>query len=92
MFDDFPDPPIVLSPILAKEPARLGVRRAAWVGIAEKGLYGGQDCGDVVDWRPLVLEDIETDLSIVVNVGVEHFGQETNRGGLVWVVLGEFKG
>ena len=51
----------------------------------------GQDGGNVVDGTPLVLEDVQTDLPVVVDVGVEHFGQEADVGGLVGVVLGEFQ-
>lgn len=48
-------------------------------------LNARQDRGDVVGWRPPVLQDIETQLSGTVYVGVEHGADELHARRLVWV-------
>eukprot|EP00563_Minutocellus_polymorphus_P021434 CAMPEP_0197721714 /NCGR_PEP_ID=MMETSP1434-20131217/4679_1 /TAXON_ID=265543 /ORGANISM="Minutocellus polymorphus, Strain CCMP3303" /LENGTH=142 /DNA_ID=CAMNT_0043306771 /DNA_START=306 /DNA_END=731 /DNA_ORIENTATION=- len=83
-----PYPPVVLPPVLVVEAAGLGVGGTGGVGIAQQALDAGQNGRDVVDRAPLVLEDVEADLAVVVDVGVEHFGEEADVRGLVGVVLG----
>ena len=90
LLNDLSNPPIVLSSILAVKPAGLRVGGAARVGVAEEALHAGEDGGYVVYRGPLVLKDVQADLTVIVDVGVEHFCQEPHRGGLVGVVLGEF--
>ena len=91
LLDNLPHPPVVLPPILVVKPAGLGVGRTGGVGIAQQTLDAGEDGGNVVDGTPLILEDVEADLPVVVDVGVEHFGEESDVRGLVGVVLGELQ-
>jgi len=51
----------------------------------EEALDGGEDGCDVVGGRPSVLEDVETELAIGVDVGVEHPREEFDGGGFVGV-------
>lgn len=74
------------------------VGRGVRIWVAEQRLDRGQDGADVVDGAPLVLENIETDLSIIVNcmseehtVRMEHFRYEFDFGALVGVVLSKFE-
>ncbi|KAL7533873.1 hypothetical protein ACHAWF_004648 [Thalassiosira exigua] len=91
LLHDLPDPPIVLPPILVVQPARFRIRRTGRVRIAQQALDARQDRRDVVDGTPLVLQYVQTDLPVVVDVGVEHLRQEADRGGLVGVVFGELQ-
>ena len=91
LLDNLPHPPVVLPPIFVVKPAGLGVGRTGGVGIAQQTLDAGEDGGNVVDGTPLVLEDVQADLPVVVDVGVEHFGEEPDVRGLVGVVLGELQ-
>lgn len=60
------------------------------VGIVEERLDGGEDGGDIVGGTPAVLEDVETEISVGVDVGMDHFGEKLDRGRVVGVRL--FKG
>ena len=91
LLHNIPHPSVVLPSILVVEAAGLGVGRTGGVGIAQQALDAGEDGRDVVDGTPLVLQDVEADLAVVVDVGVEHLGEEADVGGLVGVVLGEFQ-
>lgn len=51
---------------------------------------GGEDSGDVVGRTPSVLENIETEVAVGVNVGMDHFGEEFDGGRIVGVRF--FKG
>jgi hypothetical protein len=48
-------------------------------------LNARKDRGDVVRWRPPVLQDIKTQLSGTVYVGVKHGADELHARRLVWV-------
>jgi hypothetical protein len=37
---------------------------------------GDEDRDDVVDWRPLILDDVQADRAVRVHVGVEHCADE----------------
>jgi len=39
----------------------------------------------------LILQNVQADLSVVVDVGMEHFGEESDLRGFVGVVFGEFE-
>lgn len=61
---------------------QLGGLHVSWgcgIGVTEETLDTGQYGGDVVDGRPLVLEDIQTDFSIRIDVWVEHLGNESHQ-------------
>jgi len=46
---------------------------------------------NVIDGRPLILENVQADASIIVYIGVEHCRNKTDLGWLVWVLLREFQ-
>jgi len=58
VLDDFADPARVLASVLLVEPRRFGVGWRGRVGVAQQRLDGGEDGGDVVNWAPLVLQDV----------------------------------
>lgn len=47
----------------------------------------GQDCCHIVCGAPSVLQDIQTELPGVVDVGVEHLTDELDAGRLVGILL-----
>lgn len=67
---------IVLAPILLKQFGRLDIRRRIGIRIRQKRLNRGEDCGNVIDWRPLVLQNIEADAAVAIHVWVEALGDE----------------
>eukprot|EP00302_Diacronema_sp_CCMP2436_P053959 CAMPEP_0180065450 /NCGR_PEP_ID=MMETSP0985-20121206/8752_1 /TAXON_ID=483367 /ORGANISM="non described non described, Strain CCMP 2436" /LENGTH=149 /DNA_ID=CAMNT_0021995881 /DNA_START=748 /DNA_END=1197 /DNA_ORIENTATION=+ len=73
------------------EPGRLGVCWGVRVGVAKQRLDGGQDGGNIVDGRPLVLQDVEADRAVRVHVRVEELRHELDRRRLVRVVLRELE-
>ncbi|TVU05198.1 hypothetical protein EJB05_48352, partial [Eragrostis curvula] len=64
-------------------------RRVGSIRTSEKALDGEEDGADVVGRGPLVLEDVEADVAVDVDVGVEAGGVEPHLGRLVGVVGGE---
>ena len=64
-------------------------KRIIWVGIGQKGTDGEKNLGDGECWRPLILEDIQTDGTIGVDVWVIDSCGEVNLGWLEWVVSWE---
>ena len=44
--------------------------RVAWVAVGEQRANGEEDLGDGECWRPVVLEDVETDGALAVDVAV----------------------
>ena len=51
----------------------------------KEALNGGEDSSNVVSRRPAILEDVEAELSIGVDVRVEHAGEEFDGGRFVGV-------
>ena len=49
---------VVLAAVLHVQRGGLGVGGRGAVGVCEQALYGGQDGGDAVAGRPLVLDDV----------------------------------
>jgi hypothetical protein len=68
---------------------RLAIERALDVWIAEHALDGEQHGADVVRRRPLLFEDIEADVAILVDVGVVARRLKLDSGRSVRVVLGK---
>lgn len=64
----------------------------ARVGIVQQTLHTGQDCRHVISRRPPILQNIQTQLSVAVNVRVEHFGYEADGRWFVGVGVGECEG
>ena len=76
----------------------LAVGRGVRVGVGQKRADRGQDGPHVVNGTPLVLENcgrkgstVEADASVVVDVGVEHFGDELDVGWFGGVLLAELE-
>lgn len=57
----------------------------------QQALDGEQDGADIVEGRPLVLEDVEADVALGVDVGVVAGRQEPHRGRGVGVPAGELQ-
>ena len=58
-----------------------------WIGITKQGLDAGQYGRHIVCGTPAVLEDVKTDATISVDVGVEHLGEELDHGWLVRILF-----
>ena len=71
LLNNFLDLPLILAPVLLVEARGLRVGGRARVGVAQQRLDRGEDGGDVVDGRPLVLQDVEADRAVGVDVRVE---------------------
>ena len=78
-------PPHILLHILPVQLRRLRVCRTIRIRIVQQTLDGRQDRGHVVRRGPPVLEDVETELAVGVDVGVEHAGEEFDGGRFVRV-------
>lgn len=64
------------------DPSRSGEENPrVGVGIVEKTLDGGEDGSDVVGRAPAVLENVEAELAVGVDVGMEHLRDELDRRG-----------
>ena len=61
------------------------VEGAVVVRLTKQGLYGQQYRANRIKCRPLLFQNIKTDIAVSVNVGVEALGGELNSWGLVWV-------
>lgn len=63
---------------------------------SEKTLNGQQDSADIVQGRPLLFEDIQTDVPTLVNIWVVAWGVKLYSRGLVrvttWKLKGQFVG
>ena len=59
------------------------VQRAVVVGLSEKTLQRDKDGGDAVGSGPLFLQNIEANVAVLVNVGVEAGSNELYQGGVV---------
>lgn len=77
--------PNVLLHILAIKLSRLRIGRAIRVRIMKEGLDGSEDGSDVVSGRPAILENVEAELAVGVDVGVEHSREELDGWGFVGV-------
>jgi hypothetical protein len=47
----------------------------------------GEDSGDIIGWRPSVLQDIETQLASSVDVGMKHCADEFDSRWLVGILF-----
>ena len=68
---------------------RLAVERALHVGVAQHALDGQEHRAHVVRRRPLLLENVEADVAVLVHIGVVAGRLKLDRGRRVGVVLGE---
>lgn len=69
-------PPLVLRLIVLEEPGRLAVGRRSRVRVAQQRPDRSQDGPHVVDWAPLIHQNVQAYSAVVVNVGVEYLGLE----------------
>lgn len=67
------------------------VQRAVNVGLSEQALDGEQDGPDIIQGRPLVLQDVQADVTLGVHVGVVAGCEEPHRGRIVRVATGELQ-
>ena len=91
LLDNLPHPPIILPPILIIQPTRLRIRRTRWIRITQQTLNTRQYRRNIINRTPLILQYIQTNLSIIVNIGMEHLREETDLRGLVRVIFREFE-
>lgn len=68
------------------------VQRAINVGLSEQTLDGEQDGPDVIQGRPLVFQDVQTDVTLGVHIGMVAGCEELHRGRVVRVATGELQG
>mmetsp|Transcript_16787 Transcript_16787/g.63884 ORF Transcript_16787/g.63884 Transcript_16787/m.63884 type:complete len:228 (+) Transcript_16787:481-1164(+) len=85
----FPHATHILSAVLLVQPGGLGVCGGAGVWVTEQRLDRREDRTDIVDWGPLILQNVQADQAIVVDVGVEHLREEPHGGRLVGILLRE---
>lgn len=52
---------------------------------SQQALDGQQDGADVIERRPLVLQDVETDESLLVHVGMKTQSDELHARSLIWI-------
>lgn len=58
---------------------------------SEQALDGEQDGPDIIQGRPLVLQDVQADVTLGVHVGVVAGCEEPHRGRIVRVATGELQ-
>ncbi len=67
----------------------MGVQRAVVVWLPQEGLYGEEDGPHFIQGAPLLLEDVQADVAVLVHVGVVAGGGEADGRGRVRVAGGE---
>ncbi len=77
--------------LVGPQRCRVGVQRAVVVWFPEEGLYGEEDGPHFVQGAPLLLEDVQADVAVLVHVGVVAGGGEADGRGRVRVAGGEVK-
>src|SRR5271163_5254518 len=63
----------------------LSIQRTLGIWFGKHALYTQEDCLDIVNCRPFLLENVETDIAGHVNVWVVHWRDEDNMWGGVWI-------
>lgn len=67
LLDDLAHAAVVLAPVLLEQTRGLRVSRRVRVRIAQQRLDGREDRRDVVDRGPLVLQNVQADLTVIVD-------------------------
>lgn len=67
-----------------------------WLGIkklftSQQTLDGQQNGAHIVKRRPFVLQDVETDETFIINVGMEAWGDEFHTRSLIWITSWELQ-
>ena len=70
----------------------LAVQRAVVVGLSQQTLDREQNRRDVVDSRPLFLQNVQANVPVLVDVGVENGGLKANGRRTEGVIRGEVEG
>jgi len=83
---------VVGATVFLVQPCRLGIRRRFGVGVTQKRLNGGQDCGNVKHRAPLLFQDVQADGTILVHVWMKHFCDELDVRCDIRVILRELEG
>lgn len=55
------------------------------IRVIQETLYTRQDCHHIVRWTPPVLQDVETQFTIVVDVWMKHLRYEFHLWRTIWV-------
>lgn len=66
------------------------VGRRVGIGVAEQRTYGNENASDIVGRAPFVVQNVQTNISVVIDIWMEHSRLEDNTGGLVRVIFCEF--
>jgi hypothetical protein len=80
---------LVLGLVILVDVSDLGHERIVGVGVGQQGADREQHLRDREGGGPLILQDVETDRSVRVDVGVVDSSCEGNLRRLEWVVRGE---
>ena len=64
------------------QPEKNSKEKLTRVSISQEGADGEKDLGDCQCWRPVILQDVQADLSLVVDVAVVDSSAEHNLMGL----------
>lgn len=91
LFDNFPHASIVFATIFIVKSGGFGIGRRSRIGIAQERLDGRQYGRNIINRGPLILQNIQADLSVIVNVRMEHLGQESDLRCLVRIIFREFE-
>merc|ERR1712157_591623 len=67
---DFPNAAVVFTAVLIIQTTCLRIGRRGGIGIAQKGLNTGKYGRYIVNRGPLVLQNVQTNLPVIVDVGV----------------------
>lgn len=67
----------------------MAIERRVVVGLSEEGLDGEEDGLDGVAGAPVLFEDVEADVAVLVHVGVEAWRHERHLRGLEGIPAGE---
>lgn len=87
LFHNLSNSSVVFTPVFVVQPTSLRIGWWGGIWIAQQRLNTGQYSRYVINGRPLVLQDIQTDLTIVVDVRMEHFCQKSNLWRLVRIIF-----
>lgn len=91
LFHDLAYSPVVFTLVLTKHPSSFRISRGVWIGVAQQRLNRGKYSCYIIDWAPLILQNVQANASISINIRVEHSRHKADCWWLIWIVLGELK-
>lgn len=71
------------------ELGRLDIQGAGHIGLSKQRLQTQQDSSYIIRGSPLLLQDIQADIAMVIDVGVETGSRESDVGRSVGIVAGK---